>query len=549
MRLSSRSKRRQSGATIVLLMVMLPLMLLPLTGLAIDGTRLYIVQSKLSAAVDGAALGAGRLLGTKADTAEIAGEFLNANFPPGYWGTNGLVPDISAPPPVLGVSTITINASVNLPLTFARLMGQSQSVISASAQATRRVTRVELVLDRSGSMSNNDALGKNVFNYMKSGAKWFTSQFTPGYDELGLVVFSGGGLVAYPTAHPWNPNPNSAGGPDKDFAINAQLETGPMFDSLNAMSVGGGTGTAEALAMAYIELQKAHNRDLVANGNDNTLNTIVLFTDGVPDAIATYVNDPASNSLAAGKCPGYNPATGVASTQMRGYIVAPGGPLDSPQWGGTTSSQGLKRLPGFDTSKSLNWWLGPLSPAPPAPPAAACSSARTTAGGACDNINGDPAPAVQSCTYLKGTAPNLQDLKNIPAKDLYGYSTSGNAYTHSYLYNGSKYSSPNAKTYNSLAPQDGYMLAAASWNVTDAIGTAIRSQVAMNQIYITTIGYSGNSGGTDVGLLNRLANTPLSYQYVNDGSQSKSQFWLVNNTAQLQAAFDNVASSMLRLSK
>jgi len=30
---------------------------------------------------------------------------------------------------------------------------------------------------------------------------------------------------------------------------------------------------------------------------DNTLNTIVLFTDGVPDALASYFNDPSHNSL------------------------------------------------------------------------------------------------------------------------------------------------------------------------------------------------------------------------------------------------------------
>ena len=60
---------------------MLPTVLIPLVGLAIDGSRLYIVQAKLASAVDGAALGAGRLLGTTANTTEIAGEFLNANFP------------------------------------------------------------------------------------------------------------------------------------------------------------------------------------------------------------------------------------------------------------------------------------------------------------------------------------------------------------------------------------------------------------------------------------------------------------------------------------
>src|SRR5215467_7463069 len=76
MRPVSHHRRNQRGSTLVLVMLMLPLFMIPLIGLAIDATMLYIVQAKLSAAVDGAALGAGRLLGTNANTTEIAGEFL-----------------------------------------------------------------------------------------------------------------------------------------------------------------------------------------------------------------------------------------------------------------------------------------------------------------------------------------------------------------------------------------------------------------------------------------------------------------------------------------
>src|ERR1035437_1454553 len=87
MRASLQRGGRRRGSAMVLFTIMLPTLLLPLVGLAIDGSRLYIVQAKLAGAVDGAALGAGRLLGTSADTVEIAGEFLNANFPAGFWGT------------------------------------------------------------------------------------------------------------------------------------------------------------------------------------------------------------------------------------------------------------------------------------------------------------------------------------------------------------------------------------------------------------------------------------------------------------------------------
>src|SRR5580704_10857000 len=115
----TRPRNRESGATIITLLILMPLLLIPLVGLAIDGTRLYIVQSKLSAAVDGAALGAGRLLGTSANTTEIAGEFLNVNFPSGYWSTNGLQKNITYTNSQ-GLQTISVYAYVTLPLTFAR---------------------------------------------------------------------------------------------------------------------------------------------------------------------------------------------------------------------------------------------------------------------------------------------------------------------------------------------------------------------------------------------------------------------------------------------
>ena len=64
--------RRSRGTALILYTVLLPTLLL-FVGLAIDLSILYVVQTRLSSAVDGAALGAGRLLGTSANTNEIAG--------------------------------------------------------------------------------------------------------------------------------------------------------------------------------------------------------------------------------------------------------------------------------------------------------------------------------------------------------------------------------------------------------------------------------------------------------------------------------------------
>src|SRR6516162_6087622 len=144
---NSRNGRRKRGSTLVLFTLMLPTLLIPLVGLGIDATMLYIVQAKLSAAADGAALGAGRLLGTQADPAEIAGEFLKANFranAAGFWGAQNLNPTINV---TLGTTkTITVNATVEVPLIFARIFGQPTATVSAKAVSTRRDSRIVLVI-------------------------------------------------------------------------------------------------------------------------------------------------------------------------------------------------------------------------------------------------------------------------------------------------------------------------------------------------------------------------------------------------------------------
>ncbi len=545
------SKKRQKGATIALLMAMLPLMLIPLVGLGVDGTRLVIVQSKLQSAVDGAGLGAGRLLGTNANTTEIAGEFLKANFPSGYWGTTNFQQNINYTSN-LGVQTITVSASADVPLMFIRVLGIPKSSSSASSTVTRRVTRVEMVLDRSGSMNNTDPVtGKNVFTVMQQGAEWFASQFTPGYDELGLVMFSGSAIVAYPETRPWDPSTTGSGGPDKTFATVPATQTGQIFDQLKAMVSGGGTGTPEALSLAYIELQKAHNRDLLANGNDNTLNTIVLFTDGVPDAVPVYANNPTLSYIKSTSTCTNKTATSASSTQMKGYIVAGGQPKSKSGANGWSGSYGLWDLLNYDTSQSLLQWVKGTNAnyqMSPQTAVANCSGGPGTGG-----LTYDPSHPSTGTTNNSG----LGDLTQMPPTDLYGNKTTGLAYAQSELYDGTNTWMPNTTTYNpsdltSNSTTGGpYNIAAAAWNDTDDIGNTIRSQNSMLPIQIFCIGYSGN-GGTDIALLYRLANAPPDKTYNNsnyNNSQPVGKVYLVNDTNQLQAAFTQVASSVLRLAQ
>jgi Flp pilus assembly protein TadG len=512
----AHSKDNRRGAMLLLMMTLLPLFLIPLVGLAIDGTRLYIIQAKLSAACDGAALGAGRLLGTQANTTEIAGEFLAVNFPAGYWGTRNLRPNITATNN-LGTHTVNVAATVEVPLLFMRVIGQDHSTVAAAATATRRDTRVVLVLDRSGSMDVTDPVShKNVFTVLRQSARNFVGMFNPGNDELGLIVYSGSAIVAYPVTRPYDANPHGSGGPDASFATSSTA--GPVFTQIDALDAGGGTGMTEALALAHIELQKAYNRDLAAHGVDTALNAIVLFTDGVPNALAVNPNDasalPDSNSLKSSSPCSYNPETTAADTQMHGYLVAAGDPHNG--WG---PNYGLYLLTAYDTAKSLNYYLGHAT---------------------YDQRISNPSNAVKHCGALgNGDDFSLGDLRQIPPRDIYGNSTSGTQYIHATLtYNGTGY--------DFTRPTSGYHVALASWNATDNVGRTIRAQTAMGQIAIYTIGYDGN-GGTDTELLKRLANTQYASDY--DPSQQTGKFELVHDATQLNAAFRDVASELLRLAR
>lgn len=514
------------GSVMMLFVLSLPV-LFGVVGLAVDRTILYIVEAKLGAAVDGAALGAGRLLGTNANPTEISTEFLKANFPTGYWGSSNLQSTTTYTLNA-GLSTFNVSASVQVPLIFLRVFHFYSASVYASAVATRRISRTVLVLDRSGSMNNTDPIsGMNVFTEMQLGAEGFAGMFTPGYDEVGLVVFSTSALVAYPVTRPYNNSPTSAGGPDTSFDVTST--SGPLMTQLQNLAAGGGTGTPEALALAYIELQKAHNRDFPLNGGvDNAQNSIVLFTDGVPDSLAVSPNISTNSVITSSSPCNFKSATAGSSALMTGTIAVPGNP------GNWAPPAGLFLLSGYDMNHSLTWWL---------------QNPGNGYQGYGDLVASSPAGAVFNCTAL-GAGGNfaLTDLSRIPPYDIYNTATGGSAFTQATLdlQNGTSTRPYSGVVYNPANVGTGSTGAIAAWNETDNVGQTIRSQTAMQPVTIYTVGYSGN-GGTDATLLKRLANTQDSTSY--NASQATGFYIQVNSADQLGAAFNTIAGQLLRLAK
>jgi len=551
MRLMSKSKSSRRGSTLILFTLMLPTLLIPLAGLGIDATMCYIVQAKLGAAVDGAALGAGRLLGTAADPAEIAGEFLTANFrtdgTAGFWGARNLQKTITYTPGI--TKTVTVDANVQVPLLFARVFGQSYAVVSASGQAQRTDSRVVMVIDRSGSMNTSDGAGSTVIADVVNYAAAFTQRFTEGTDELGLVVFDGSSVVGYPSTGSWSSliNSLSTGGPNTTFNDGT---TGDMVHQINRVTAGWGTGMADALSVAYIELQKAHMRDL-QTGNDTRLNTIVLFTDGVPSAITLNLNNPANTYSDA--------SVGASSTctnrrtsppAMIGYFAISGPPYSKTSFGPYGIFQLASTDP--DSTHTPQWWMSNPGSGDPT----------TSPHGDVENPN--PLTPFAGCAHTYGTssgvynlASSSTDLSRIPNKDNYGNLLNTTGYSNSHIVGGGSLTSiyDGSTNLDQTQYKKDYHWGLAMWNAVDNSAVSIRTDANQPNragdtntmsIQIFTIGYTGN-GGCDDGLLKRVANDKLSSSY--DATQPTGQYIQASNQAALANAFATIASEILRLSR
>lgn len=150
----SRLLKNEEGNIIALLAATV----IPVVGLVgggVDMSRIYLTQSRLQGACD-----AGTLIGRKTmglgtwaannNAAKTQAEKLfDQNFPSGVYGTTGLVRSFSE-----ANGNVTGTASVSIPMTFMRALGQESEVVTVNCQAELRVpnTDVMFVLDTTGSM-------------------------------------------------------------------------------------------------------------------------------------------------------------------------------------------------------------------------------------------------------------------------------------------------------------------------------------------------------------------------------------------------------------
>jgi Flp pilus assembly protein TadG len=197
-------KRQKQRGVVLLVHGLILITTIATVGLAVDVGTIYLIKARLSAAVDAAALAAGRSVNlantvpqAQAQATAAAQQFFNANFPAGYLnsiGTPAVTPTFSqvtdANGNPTGVLNISVTASAEAPTYFMNIFHISSITVSDSGTASRRGLVLVLVLDQSSSMNTaaDPITGLTACQAMKQAAQNFITLFSP-YDYVGLVTF------------------------------------------------------------------------------------------------------------------------------------------------------------------------------------------------------------------------------------------------------------------------------------------------------------------------------------------------------------------------
>ena len=307
-------KAKEKGIAVYLTAFFM-LVLIPIVGLSIDAGFAFVIQSRLSAAADSAALAAGRgvnLSGTQtaANTQATtqATNFFNSDFPSGYMNTSTtgrtVTPtftiNVDSSNNPTGTLTIQITASVVAPTYFMRWLGIPTLTVAANGTATRRNLVMELVVDTSASMGTRTGgqVGSipatlnatdSSCQAMVYASSQFITYFSP-YDNNGLISFD---LSV-----------------TDQFTASTSYAGGSGIDSkLKNLNCGSNTNTTAALYKAYQDI-KTVNQKLAQN-------VVLLFTDGVPNAVnATFNVRTQVDSRMAASQQACTTANGFTSTDV-----------------------------------------------------------------------------------------------------------------------------------------------------------------------------------------------------------------------------------------
>jgi Flp pilus assembly protein TadG len=257
---------------VLILFVMAIFVLLAIAGLAVDVGMAYIVKTKLNAAVDAAALAAGRVVSqsdTNAPGVE-ASKFFKTNYPADLLGAKVSDPTTTAVYNADRTWTVTVTATAAAPTYFTKaVVGWQSFAVGASATSTIYPVDLMLVVDCSYSLG---PLYSTVDNMpaLRDAATRFIKNFNVTNDRIGLIHFASGSILDVPITV------------SRGFSQTAITKTINAKDAGNeyVFKAFGTTNAEEAMRIAQQQL------DLIPADQQSSLRVIVFFTDGAPNGIA-----------------------------------------------------------------------------------------------------------------------------------------------------------------------------------------------------------------------------------------------------------------------
>jgi Flp pilus assembly protein TadG len=512
-KLSERIKER--GAAIYVTAVIL-VMAVPMAGLAIDGTILYILKCRLQGAVDGSALAAARSLARGSDDSSQIDSAKNAavaytklNFPSNYFFTSDVTidknNDVNIDTSVLHQRTVTVTAHVPAPALLMHFLNFSTINVNATATTVRKDVNIVLVLDRSGSMTASGSCGP-----MKQAAINFLSNFAPGRDNIGVISFATSVVVQQP-------------------ATTGFTQAG-LTTAINGIDCQGSTSSAAALWTAY--------DDLVRLNQTAALNFIVFFTDGEPTGVA--VNMPITTTSPCSETTQVVPVNGTPPASFpAGYT----GKYITGMYATFTNGSAYIGLSKHTATANANG----------TPPT---STLPATAGGVADQVVADLS---SGCAYSVSWNQNwgvTSDFRGIAKQDIFGNSLVNDSYhpTTKSILNSPAGNPDPAGSYIAITdPSNGIPMAT---NAADDAGSRIRSGTTdpvynrgLSGVIINAIGL-GNAPvalPADGIFLERITNDPRSPIY--DSSKPAGLYVYAQHSSDISDAFGQIASEILRLSK
>ena len=271
------------------------------------------------------------------------------------------------------------------------------------------------------------------------------------------------------------------------FISNPTMNFQPtIVNAISQIISSGNTGSSQALWVAYQAL---------ANLNQpGALNVILFFTDGLPNGITADFLRPVDLRTSPATC-------APTAASLQGWIAQVNGFSD-------------KSCPGANCVNGL-FRPGPLA------------SVSTGDGGVI---------TAAGCQFIGNNRNVYLDFKGIPTQDIYGNQTNP---------------SVPYKPVDLTAVGKPSQIGAASSNAADQAAQRMRAGT-LNSIVplIDTIGFVDSPGSPekpDTVLMKRIANTADSPIY--DSTKPTGQYILANDQDELQAAFLQIASQILRLSQ